>query len=90
MPRVVLCMDCLAKKKAVLITVSGASLPLLVENGRWHAVEVVQDTHILRSTGFELLEHLHFDEVVPYLFDARVEQHLARVRACVRQHFPAD
>jgi NAD(P)H dehydrogenase (quinone) len=50
----------LAGKKAVLITVSGAPLPLLVKSGNWNAVQVLQDTHILRSTGFELLEHVHF------------------------------
>jgi NAD(P)H dehydrogenase (quinone) len=50
-------------KKSVLITVSGAPLSLLIKSGRWSAVQDLQDTHILRSTGFELLEHLHFDEV---------------------------
>jgi hypothetical protein len=37
-------------------------LPLLVKSGNWNAVQVLQDTHILHSTGFTLLEHLHFDE----------------------------
>lgn len=57
----------LSGKKSVLITVSGAPLPLLVQSGNWNAVQVLQDTHIFRSAGFELLEHLHFDEVVPHL-----------------------
>jgi NAD(P)H dehydrogenase (quinone) len=30
---------------------SGAPLPLLVQSGNWNAVQVLQDTHILRSTG---------------------------------------
>jgi NAD(P)H dehydrogenase (quinone) len=79
----------LSGKKSVLITLSGAPLPLLVKSGNWNAVQVLQDTHIFRSAGFELLEHLHFDEVVPGLSNALAEQHLARVRACVRQHFAA-
>jgi NAD(P)H dehydrogenase (quinone) len=36
-----------------------------------------------------LLKQLHFDEVAPHLSDAIAEQHMARVRACARQHFPA-
>lgn len=80
----------LAGKKSVLITISGAPLPLLVESRNWHAVEVLQDTHIFRAAGFELLEHLHFDEVAPGLPEATAEQHMARVRSCARQHFPAD
>ncbi len=77
----------LGGKKAVLMTVSGAPMPYLMESGRWNAVEVLQDTHIFRAAGFELLEHLHFDEVVPGLAPAAVEDHFDRVRACARQHF---
>jgi NAD(P)H dehydrogenase (quinone) len=80
----------LSGKKAVLITVSGASLPLLVKSGNWNAVQVLQDTHIFRSAGFALLDHLHFDEVVPHLSNTIIEQHMARVRFCARQHFPSD
>ncbi len=80
----------LSGKKAVLITVSGAPLPLLVESGGWNAVQALQDTHIFRSAGFELLEHLHFDEVAPHLPYAVAEEHMVRVRSCARQHFPAE
>jgi NAD(P)H dehydrogenase (quinone) len=79
----------LAGKKSILITISGAPLPLLVKSGNWNAVQVLQDTHVFRSAGFELLEHLHFDEVIPHLSGAIVEQHMARARSCARQHFPA-
>ncbi len=77
----------LSGKKAVLVTISGAPLPLLVKSGNWNAVQVLQDTHILRSAGFELLEHLHFDEVVPQLPKAVAEGHMARIRSCTREHF---
>jgi NAD(P)H dehydrogenase (quinone) len=80
----------LGGKKAILITISGAPLPLLVRRGNWNAVQVLQDTHVLRSTGFDLLEHLHFDEVVPDLSKATAEIHMKRAQFCVRQHFPAD
>jgi NAD(P)H dehydrogenase (quinone) len=77
----------LSGKKAVLVTISGAPLPLLVKSGNWNAVQVLQDTHVFRSAGFELLEHMHFDEVVPRLPNEVAEQHMARVRSCARQHF---
>ncbi len=77
----------LSGKKAVLITVSGAPLPLLVRSGNWNAVQVLQDTHILRSTGFTLLEHLHFDEIVPNLPPDLADRCMARVRDCARSQF---
>lgn len=77
----------LTGKKAVLITLSGAPLPLLVKSGSWNAVQVLQDTHVFRSAGFELLEHLHFDEVAPQLSDAVAAEYLMRVRACAHKHF---
>ena len=77
----------LSGRKCVLVTISGAPLSVLTENGRWEALQVLQDTHIFRSAGFDLLEHLHFDEVVPHLAGTVVEQHMERIRACARQHF---
>jgi NAD(P)H dehydrogenase (quinone) len=79
----------LSGKQSVLITVSGAPLSQLVKSGNWRAVEDLQDTHILRNAGFKLLEHVHFDEVVPHLSPATVERHMARIRSCVRRHFAA-
>ena len=61
----------LSGKQSVLITISGASLPMLVKIGDWAAVQALQDTNILRSAGFAVLEHVHFDEVAPQLSGAR-------------------
>jgi NAD(P)H dehydrogenase (quinone) len=77
----------LSGKKSVLITISGAPLPLLVRSGSWNAVQVLQDTHILRSTGFTLLEHLHFDEIVPNLSSVLADRCMARIRDCARANF---
>jgi NAD(P)H dehydrogenase (quinone) len=76
-------------KTAVLITISGAPLPVLVDSGKWQAAQVLQDGHVFRSAGFDLLEHLHFDEVTPQMPAETAERHLARVRACARRNFPA-
>jgi NAD(P)H dehydrogenase (quinone) len=79
----------LSGKRAVLVTVSGAPLPLLVKSGGWNAVQMLQDTHVFRSAGFDLLEHLHFDQIVPGLSNTVIERHLKRVRTSVRNLFPA-
>ncbi len=77
-------------KKAIMVTVSGAPLPLLVQSGGWNAVQALQDSHIFRAAGFELIEHLHFDEVAPHLRPDIAESYLARVRSCAEQHFSPD
>ena len=77
-------------KRCVLITLSGSPLSMLLDNGEWQAMDTLQDTHIFRSSGFEVLEHLHFDKVEPPTPDAAAECDLARVRSCVRRHFAAN
>lgn len=77
----------LTGKKCVLITLSGAPLTELAQDGRWSAVQALQDTQIFRSAGFELLEHLHLDQVQPNLSVAAAEHHFARILGCVRRHF---
>jgi len=77
----------LTRKKAVLITISGAPMSALVESGDWDAMRMLQDKHIFRAAGLELVEHLHLDEVVPHLSTFAVDEHLERVRACARNNF---
>lgn len=74
-------------KRCVVITLSGSPLSRLIDQGEWQAINTLQDAHIFRSSGFDLLEHLHFDEVEPPIPDDVVERDLARVRSCARQHF---
>lgn len=79
----------LSGRKCVLITVSGAPLSILAATGKWSALEVLQDTHVFRSTGFEVLEHLHFDCITPQLTAVAAEEHFSRVRRCAETHFAA-
>ena len=76
-------------KGCVLITLSGAPLQTMVNNGEWQAVQTLQEAHIFRSSGFELLAHLHFDEVEPPVSDEIVRRDRARVRASARRLFDA-
>ena len=77
----------LTGKKCVLVTLSGSPLPLLAGSGQWNAVKMLQDTHVFRAVGFDLLEHLHFDHIEPGLPATAVQEHVARVRRCAREHF---
>jgi NAD(P)H dehydrogenase (quinone) len=77
----------LTGKQCVLITLSGSPMALLRETGRWSAIDQLQDSHIFRSTGFELLEHLHLESVEPPTSPDTMAAHEERVRACARRHF---
>ena len=77
----------LTGKRCVIVTLSGAPLSTLVEDGRWGALEALQDIHIFRAAGFELLEHLHFDRIEPHLPAGDVERHITRIRTLARRHF---
>lgn len=77
----------LSGRRAAVVTVSGAPLAALVEDGRWQAMQVLQDSNIFRAAGFELVGHLHFDEVGPALSPADACTDFTRVRAFVRGHF---
>ena len=77
----------LAGRNCVLVTLSGSPLKLLHENGQWRAIQMLQDAHIFRSSGFTLLEHLHFDLVEPPTPRTALSSDLERVRDCARRHF---
>jgi NAD(P)H dehydrogenase (quinone) len=77
----------LTGKKCVLVTLSGSPLPLLTGTGQWDAVRMLQDAHVFRAVGFDLLEHLHFDHIEPGLPATAVTEHVARARRCAHEHF---
>ncbi len=77
----------LGGRKCVVVTLSGAPLPVLTDGGRWDAVRMLQDTHVFRAVGFDLVDHLHFDHVAPGLSATAIEEHLSRIRRCAREHF---
>ena len=79
----------LSGRKCVVVTLSGAPLPVLSGTGRWDAVRMLQDTHIFRAVGLELLEHLHFDHIEPGLSADAMAQHRNAIRDCAGRHFRA-
>jgi NAD(P)H dehydrogenase (quinone) len=79
----------MSPKQAVLITLSNSSLSSLMGEGEWNAVEALQDGHVFRCVGFNVLEHMHLDEVKPNLAADVAAQYMTRVRACADWCFPA-
>jgi NAD(P)H dehydrogenase (quinone) len=77
-------------KSCVLITLSGSPSAQLQASGEWSAIRALQDKHIFLSSGFALLEHLHFEAVEPPTPEDVLKKHEERVRACVRQHFVSN
>ncbi|MGF6633199.1 NAD(P)H-dependent oxidoreductase [Paraburkholderia sp. MM6662-R1] len=77
----------LSGRRAVVVTVSAAPLASFVADGRWQALQLLQDTHVFRASGFDLIGHLHFDEVGPAMPPAMAATHFAQVREFVRGHF---
>jgi len=80
----------LTGRRCLLVTLSGSPMSLLQERGEWRAIRTLQDMHIFRSCGFEILEHLHFGLVEPPTSRATLATHIARVRDCVHRHFSGD
>lgn len=77
----------LTGKQCILVTLSGSPMSLLQRSGEWSAIDALQDTHVFRSSGFNLLEHLHIDSVEPPITPEKIAVLEARVRACARRHF---
>jgi NAD(P)H dehydrogenase (quinone) len=83
----VLAYGLLAGRKCLLITVSEAPLPRLVNSGNWNAAQTLREPHFVRGSGFELLAHLHFSGIVPNLSTSATDQCLVRVQYCIWEHF---
>jgi len=77
----------LGGRQCVLLTLSGAPLPVLAGSGQWNALTMLQDRHVFHAVGFELLEHLHFDHIEKGLATAVFNEYLERIRHFVREQF---
>jgi NAD(P)H dehydrogenase (quinone) len=76
-------------KLCVIVTLSGSPKAMLLGNGEWKAMQALQDAHIFRSSGFDLLEHLHFDEVEAPVSEDALARDIESIRSCARRHFSA-
>jgi NAD(P)H dehydrogenase (quinone) len=77
----------LSGKKALIFTSSGADMADLQRSKQWPSMRLLEEDNILSLCGIELLEHVHFDLVVPDLPKRSIEKHLATVAAAVQKHW---
>jgi len=45
------------------------------------------ELHIFRSSGFTILEHLHFDLIEPQTPHSTLAKYIERASDCARRHF---
>jgi NAD(P)H dehydrogenase (quinone) len=76
-------------KKGVIVTLSAAPTAILDRTGDWDAIRILQDAHIFRTCGVEIVAHEHFGEILPDLADGDAHAHLDRVRTLARTCFAA-
>ena len=76
-------------KRLVMLTSSASGRPWLEERGHWLALRRAFDEYLATIFGFDAVEHLHFDAIVPDLTKHRIMENLAALRECAR-HVCAD
>ena len=76
-------------KKGVIVTLSAAPAAILDRTGDWDAIRILQDAHIFRTCGIDIVVHEHCGEILPDLPDTVARAHLDRIRALARTCFPS-
>lgn len=77
----------LTGRKGVLITSSGAPMEYLAASGEMRAFTVTQDEAIMGLCGLTVAAHLHCAGLGPETTSEDVDEHVARVRRLVADHF---
>ena len=63
----------LTGKQLISFTSSGAPQRWLKETGAWDAMRNLFDEHVAAVCGLTLVDHIHFDSIVPGITDEAVE-----------------
>lgn len=77
----------LTGKQMISFTSSGAPERWLKETGAWDAMRKLFDEHVAAVCGFTLVDHIHFDSIVPGITDEAVEGCAQTVRDTVAARF---
>ena len=77
----------LKSRKMISFTSSGAPTEWVIHTGAWQAVRKLFDEHFATMCGLELVDHVHFGDVVPGIRADVVARHLECVRETVAKHF---
>ena len=77
----------LTGKQMISFTSSGAPERWLKETGAWDAMRKLFDEHVAAVCGFDIVEHVHFDSIVPGITAEAVEACAQTVRDTVAARF---
>lgn len=77
----------LGGRKMISFTSSGAPTEWVHKTGAWHAEVTLFDNHVATLSGLQVLDHVHFGNVVPGMRADVAESHFAEVRATVAKYF---
>lgn len=74
-------------KQMISFTSSGAPDHWLKETGAWDAMRKLFDDHVAAVCGLALVDHIHFDRIVPGITEEAVETCAQTVRDTVAARF---
>lgn len=77
----------LSGKKMISFTSSGAPIEWVKKTGAWEAERKLFDEHASMITGLEVVDHIHFGNVVPGLRADVVERYIGTVEKAVAKYF---
>ncbi|MGE5501766.1 MAG: NAD(P)H-dependent oxidoreductase [Ignavibacteriales bacterium] len=70
-------------RRMISFTSSGAPQRWLKETGSWDAMRKLFDEHVAGVCGFTVIDHIHFDSIVPGITEESVEACAQQVREVV-------
>ena len=71
----------------ISFTSSGSPQRWLKETGSWDAMRKLFDEHVASVCGMTVVDHIHFDSIVPGITDEAVEDCAQQVREVVQNRF---
>jgi NAD(P)H dehydrogenase (quinone) len=74
-------------RRMISFTSSGAPERWLKETGGWDALRKLFDEHVAAVCGMTVVDHIHFDNIVPGITEEAVETCAEQVREVVRSRF---
>lgn len=74
-------------RKLVSFTASGAPTEWVMEFGAWKAVRALFDEHFAAVCGLQVVDHVHFGNIVPGIRSDVVARHQQSVRDVVARQF---
>jgi len=77
----------LSGHKMISFTSSGAPMEWVRKTGAWDAERKLFDEHVAMVTGLNVMDHIHFGDIIPGIRADVVERHVQAVNNAVAKYF---